>query len=134
MRAVKPRPALVPVPTEYELHLAVAKFLNHALDHESHWFHSPLGGFRFASEAGRLKRMGATGGLPDIGIDYQGHIYWLELKRAKGAYLSPTQAHTHKRLEAAGSPVSVCRSLEDVEAALLRAGIPIKARTKNHEQ
>ena len=73
--------------------------------------------------------MGATGGLPDIGVIHAGNVVWLELKRAKGAYLSPAQAHCHKRLEAAGSPVSVCRNLDDVEAALVRAGIPLKART-----
>lgn len=118
----------LPLPTEYELHLSAAKYLNHALGSDSHWFHSPLGGFRHASEAGRLKKMGATGGLPDIGIIHCGRITWVELKRAKNSYLSPAQAHCHKRLEAAGSPVSVCRNLDDLEAALTRAGIPVKAR------
>lgn len=116
------------IPTEYEFHLTVAKFLNHALGPDSFWFHSPNGGLRSASEAGRFKRMGVTPGLPDIGVVCAGRLIWLELKRAKGGYVSPAQAYCHRQLEAAGSPVSVCRNLEDIVAALERAGIPVKAR------
>jgi VRR-NUC domain len=117
-------------PTEYEFHLQVAKFLNYALDKNSMWAHCPNGGYRHATEAKRLKAMGVMPGLPDILILNNGRATWVELKREKRAYLSPAQAHCHKRLLAAGSPVSVCRNLDDLEAALVAAGIPIKARTQ----
>lgn len=124
MRAPKP-----PIPTEYELHCSAVKFLSHALDSNSTFFHPANGGYRHATEAKRLKAMAVMPGLPDLGIIHSGRITWIELKRAKGSYLSPAQAHCHKRLEAAGSPVSVCRNLDDLEAALKRAGIPLRART-----
>ena len=45
----QPKPK-IPVPTEYELHLAVCKYLNHALDGLTFYFHSPNGGLRSASD------------------------------------------------------------------------------------
>jgi hypothetical protein len=93
------------------------------------WFHSPNGGLRTASEAGRFKKMGVTPGLPDIGVIDTGRIAWLELKRAKGSTTSPAQHYCHEQLRRARSPVYVCKNLDDVEAALKDAGIPVKART-----
>lgn len=124
----KPQAPKPPVPTEYELHLQVCKFLNHAMEGNTFYFHSPLGGYRHASEAGRLKKMGATAGLPDLGIVDSGRIIWLELKRAKNSTVSPAQHYCHEQLRRARSPVYVCKSLDDVEAALKDAGIPVKAR------
>jgi hypothetical protein len=125
----KPQAPKPPVPTEYELHLSVAKYLNHALTGNCFWFHSPNGGLRTASEAGRFKKMGVTPGLPDIGVIDTGRIAWLELKRAKGSTTSPAQHYCHEQLRRARSPVYVCKNLDDVEAALKDAGIPVKART-----
>ena len=113
--------------TEYDFHRIVMSYLSKALPEDVVPFHSPNGGYRRASEAGRLKAMGVIPGLPDVGVVNGGKIFWLELKAAKGR-ISPAQAYCHRRLEAAGSPVSVCKTLEDVEAALIHAGIPIRAR------
>lgn len=114
--------------TEYELHIQVAAFLNRALPNTAYWFHSPLGGLRGAAEAKRLRAMGATAGLPDIGVIYTGRVYWLELKARKGR-LSVVQQYCHRRLEAAGCPpVATCRSLDEVKAALEAAEIPLRAR------
>jgi hypothetical protein len=112
---------------EYDFHRTVMTYLNHALPNNVLPFHPANGGYRRASEAGRLKSMGVVPGLPDVGIVHQGKVIWLELKAKRGR-LSPAQAYCHQRLEAAGSPVSVCKTLEDVEAALVRAGIPVKTR------
>ena len=114
--------------TEYELHCQVVKFLNHALDGNSTYFHPPNGGYRHATEAKRLKAMAVIPGLPDLGVINDGRIIWLELKRAKNSYLSPAQHYCHEQLRRAKSPVYVCRNLDDIEAALRDAGIPIKAR------
>lgn len=114
--------------TEYELHLAAAAYLNRALPDTAYWFHSPLGGLRSAGEAKRLKAMGATAGLPDLGIIWAGKIGWLELKARKGR-LSPVQAYCHQRLVTAGCPpVATCRSLEEVQKALSLFGVPLRAR------
>jgi len=90
--------------------------------------HDSAGVSGTASEAGRFKKMGVTPGLPDIGVIDTGRIAWLELKRAKGSTTSPAQHYCHQQLRRARSPVYVCKNLDDVEAALKDAGIPVKAR------
>jgi hypothetical protein len=118
----KPKP-----PSEYDFHRSVVAFLSKALHRDTWWAHVPNGGYRHATEAKRLKAMAVVPGTPDLLLIHRGAACWLELKR-KGGYLSPAQNYCHQRLLLAGSPVSVCRTIEDVEAALVRAGIPIKAR------
>ena len=113
--------------SEYDFHCAVTAYLGRALGPECFYFHPANGGYRRASEAARLKAMGVQAGLPDLGVLYHGSCTWLELKTRKGR-LSPAQAYCHRRIAAAGSGVAVCKTLEDVEAALRAAGIPIKAR------
>jgi len=119
-----------PVPTEYELHRQVVKFLHHALDDNVVFFHSPNGGYRYATEAKRLKAMAVIPGLPDLGLVNEGRIVWLELKRAKGSALSPAQHYCHAQLRRAGAPVYVIRTLEELAAALTAAGIPLKAQVR----
>ena len=114
-------------PSEYDFHRSVIFYLTKALDGHAMFFHSPNGGYRYATEAARLKSMGVIAGLPDIGIVHAGRVAFLELKAKRGR-VSPAQAYCHQRLLEAGSTVSVCRTLSDVEAALKRAGIPVKAR------
>ena len=114
--------------SEYELHVQTAAYLNRALPDTAYWFHSPLGGLRSAGEAKRLRAMGATAGLPDVGVVYDGQVIWLELKARKGR-LSVVQQYCHRRLEAAGCPpVATCRNLDEVRSALEAVGIPLRAR------
>jgi hypothetical protein len=122
-RAAAPKP-----PSEYDFHRSVVHYLNRAVNaHDVIYFHPANGGYRFATEAARLKLMGVVAGMPDLGLIHNGRCCWLELKARKGR-ITAAQAYCHQRLMEAGSPVSVCKTLEDVEAALVRAGIPIKAR------
>jgi len=114
-------------PSEYDFHRSVVGYLSKALDRNAMFFHSPNGGYRYATEAARLKSMGVIAGLPDVGVVYDGRIAWLELKAKRGR-ISAAQAYCHARLTEAGTPVSVCRSLDDVEAALKAAGIPTRGR------
>lgn len=111
------------------LQLAVAKFLNAALDDNSLWFHVPNGGWRSFTEAKRLKNMGVMAGLPDIEVISGGRAIWIELK-TPGGRVSDAQVHCHQRLQQARCPVSVCRSVEEVERALRAAGVPLRATTE----
>jgi hypothetical protein len=52
----------------------------------------------------------------------------LELKRSRGGQLSPAQKALHPRLEAAGFPVAVVRSVDEALAAVSAAGVPIRGR------
>jgi len=122
-----PRAATPKAPSEYDFHRSVVHYLNRSLDQHAMYFHGANGGYRYATEGARLKAMGVIAGLPDLGVVHAGRVAWLELKASKGR-VSAAQAYCHARLEGAGCPVSVCRTLDDVEAALKRAGIPLKAR------
>jgi hypothetical protein len=118
----------IPV-SEYDFHRTVAAYLSRALPGDTLWFHPANGGYRRASEAGRLKSMGVLPGMPDIGVVNIGRIVWLELKSRKGR-LSSAQSYCHERLRNAGSQVYVCKTLEDVATALDAAGIPKKPRIR----
>jgi len=104
------------------------------------WTTFPAGGYRLPrSAATRLARLGLKTGWPDILIVHRG-VFGIELKTEVGR-LSKTrisrfgrsgvrlivgQADMHVRLRAAGMPVAVCRSLEDVLAALRGWEIPLR--------
>jgi hypothetical protein len=111
---------------EQTLQAAVAKFLRHALGPETWWGAIPLGGGGRV-RGGVLQRTGTRAGTPDLEIIYKGRVVWLELKAPKGR-LSDNQLYTHRQLRNAGSPVYVCRSLDDVMVALRLSGIPLRGR------
>jgi hypothetical protein len=74
-----------------------------------------------------LKARGAVAGLPDHWLIHDGRVFCIELKR-KGGVLSADQIMCHLLLRRAGAEVVVCRSLEDVENALLAWSIPLRGR------
>ncbi len=74
-----------------------------------------------------LKGMGLKAGVPDLIIVHDGRAFWLELKA--GTSLSAVQREIHASLDAAGSKVATCRSLDDVIAALTSWGIPLRTET-----
>lgn len=72
-----------------------------------------------------LKSMGLRAGVPDWLLVHDGRAYFIELKGPEGT-VSKDQTACHLDLEDAGSKVYVCRSLNDVVAALERWGIPTR--------
>ena len=86
----------------------------------------PLGGGGF-NHGAKNKRLGTKKGLPDILVISGGHATWLELKAPKGR-VQEAQEMCHAELREAGCGVYIVRSLDDLEAALRDAGVPVKAR------
>jgi len=113
---------------EEVLQRAVARYLDAALPAGSVHFHVPNGGGRTKAEGGALKAQGVKRGVPDHCIVYAGQPIFLELKTAHGR-LSNDQRTMAADLAMAGARVSVVRSLDDVEAELRTAGVPIQATT-----
>lgn len=109
---------------EQALQRQVAEFLSVALAGNS-WFSSmPLGG------GGRLRGailhgLGVKAGLPDVLVVNDGRAIWLELK-ARNGRVSTGQQLCHNDLSRARCPVAVCKSLDDVIAALRAAGVPLR--------
>ena len=91
---------------------------------ESWWCHIPNGGKRNSWTGARLKRMGTKAGAPDCLIVWQGKAHWIELKARYGS-LQDSQIAAFPRIMAAGSPVAVARTLEDIIDALMTWGIPM---------
>lgn len=71
-----------------------------------------------------LKAMGLKPGWPDILVLHAGKLIGLELKA--GSRVHRSQAATHSAIERAGGTVFICRGLEDIDAALLYSGVPMR--------
>lgn len=111
---------------EAVLQHAVMTFLAAALPSDAITHHSPGEGKRTKGAQAALSRSGFCKGWPDIEIVWQGRVYFIELKAARGV-LSAAQRETHRRLVYSGATVAVCRSVDGVERALRDAGMPLRA-------
>lgn len=110
---------------EQALQQAVMLYLRRVLPPDAVAFAVPNGGARTPAEAGILKSMGVVAGIPDLAIVRGGYVYFIELK-ADGGALSVVQKEVFARLKAAESTPKVCRSLDEVEAALRGWHIPLR--------
>ena len=72
------------------------------------------------------KAKGVRRGLSDLMIWWSGRFIAIELKTAKGV-MSDSQKEFADGIVGAGFQYHLCRSLSDVEAALIDAGIPLRA-------
>lgn len=117
----KPRPA-----SEDGLHAAVAQILRIVLAGQPvPWTHFPAGGYRLTRAAqARLSRLGLAAGWPDLILLHKGSTFGIELKTQHGR-VSPAQRMQHARLRGAGMEIAVCRSVDDVLAALTAWEIPM---------
>jgi len=126
-------------PSEKSLQQTVRVALNKVLRPPAVWFAMPVGHIELtAAQAATLASIGTQAGLPDLFVVY-GRTHGIELK-VKGRGLSKTrvvrtrsgaqrivegQEDTFPKLEAAGMPIAVCRSLDDVIDALVEWKIPM---------
>lgn len=118
---------------EADLMYSVKQYLEVALPPDAVFHHSPGEGKRTLRAQAELKRSGFQAGWPDIEIVWRGRFFGIELKAPDGA-LSAAQRHMHKRLLVAGADVMLCRSVEDVEAQLREACIPLRAGVTKQQQ
>lgn len=123
----RPRRKYTGVPTETDLQIQVAGFLRACLLPPFFFFHVPNGGSRSFTEGARFKKMGVLAGIPDAWIVGDRRAFTIELKREKGGRVSDDQRAVHELLRLAGIPVAVCKTLEEVKAALDGWGIPLRA-------
>jgi hypothetical protein len=86
--------------------------------------HCPNGEYRTPGVAGRLKAMGTIPGVPDLLVWLPGSMsFGIELKTERGR-LSADQSRWHSTLSSLGHRVYVCRSIDEVEAALRIESVP----------
>lgn len=111
---------------EADLQASVMQYLALALPDDAVAHHSPGEGKRTKRAQGELKRSGYQTGWPDVEIIWRGRVYFIELKAAQGV-VRATQRAMWRRLEYAGAPVMLCRSLGEVERQLRDACVPLRA-------
>lgn len=117
---------------EAQLHRAVAEYLRVALKPPTIWTTIGHGGGGRVRGA-QLKAMGVQAGWPDIIVLHPNNILscvvaCIELKASKGTQSKSQKLLAHS-FDMAGANYSVCRTLEQVERALLDCNIPLHART-----
>ncbi len=113
---------------EQTLHLQVADYLRVALRPPVWWSSIDHGAGKMTPASAGLRRArGVKSGIPDIIILWPNNKAGIELKALHGS-LSPAQRQTIKEWNAAGAYVAVCKSLDEVVAALTNLGIPLHAQ------
>jgi hypothetical protein len=143
--ADKPRFRLTaPIPSENDLHEAVAEALDRLLMPPARWTTFPAGHVPLpARYAVKLARLGLKRNWPDILVLHCGATHGIELKRP-GERLSIArwivnrrtgarryvegQREEFPRLEAAGMRVAVCETVVAVLDALAGWGVPLRGR------
>lgn len=118
-------------PAEADLHRSVAQALDWGLLPPALYTTFPAGwGKLDKATAGRLKGSGLKPGFPDILAFYARRCVGIELKTARGV-LSDDQKFMFPLIAAAGIPIHICRSVEDVIAALRSEGFPLRYAMKD---
>jgi hypothetical protein len=107
----------------------VAQFLDASLPADWRWFHTPNeSGTRARWENQRLSALGVKPGVADvILLKPDGRDVWIELKSARGV-LSEAQKGWRDWRRSIGAAWFLCRSLEDVVAALEDCGCALRGR------
>ena len=90
------------------------------------WFHVPNGGARSRAEAGIFKVMGVKAGVPDL-LFLWSRPFAIELKALKGTS-SDAQKAMLADLELVGIKTFVCRSMDELQAALNEMRVPLLGR------
>lgn len=109
---------------EESLHRACADLLRlHESRGDLAWAHVPNGGWRTATEAGVFRALGVRPGVSDLLVWLPGgRTLGVELKAGTNP-LSPAQQAWHARMAQLGHPVSVARSVADLQRILGAHGV-----------
>lgn len=114
--------------SENDIEKAITRYLSYALPENSVSFHTMGGGYKLSVyELGKLKAAGYIAGIPDRCIIWRGNAYFLECKSARGV-LTESQRAMFPRIEAAGCPIAIVRSVDDVQRALIEWEIPLRCQ------
>ena len=111
--------------SEEKLALAITQYLQRVLPEDAVDFHVPNEGRRSRWEQSQFLAAGGKAGIPDRWILWNGHAWCWEEKSDDGG-LSASQKKMFPRIEAAGFPVPIVRSLDDAERCLMGWGVPLR--------
>lgn len=113
-------------PTEAQLHQSIAELLDIILIPPAFFTTFPAGWGKLSrGTAGRLFASGLKRGMPDILVFDKNKVVGIELKAGYNA-ATAAQVTMAEKLRAVGIKVYVCRTQEDVFAALYRESIDVR--------
>jgi len=144
VQTARPKPRklklVAPEPSEDDLHFSTVNLFDVALSPPTMWTCFPAGNVPLPPEyATKLARMGLHSGWPDFLLVHRG-VFGIELKTANGV-LSRTrtvrtrrgglrmvegQVDTFPKLVKAGMRIAICRSIDEILAALRLWEIPLR--------
>jgi hypothetical protein len=128
----RPRLKLVaPEPSEQNFHETAVQTLDFAVAPPAMWTCFPAGNVPLPPEyAAKLARMGLHSGWPDFLLVHRG-VFGIELKtavrtRRGGLRVVEGQVDTFPKLVKAGMRIAICRSIDEILAALRLWEIPLR--------
>lgn len=125
--------------SEAQIHRAAVQFFNLTLDPLVIWFHPANGGYRKRIEARIFKGMGVKAGVSDLLLIYRTRptndlkVLCIEIKSESGRQ-TEMQTDFACRCAYLGIPYEICRSLDDVIAAVKAHGVPLRADIASGER
>jgi hypothetical protein len=114
-----------PVQREWAFQRMCNAFLSRALPPTAYVTAIDIGSAGSARQGMLRRARGVLPGIADILIVHDGTTLWVELKA--GSSLSPAQKMFRERITANGHLWALARTTEELEAALIDAGIPLRA-------
>lgn len=115
---------------EQATQIATMNFLNTALIPPAFAFHIPNGGKRTHVEAQILKAMGVRAGMPDLFVIAPAKTFLAIEMKAEHGRASKEQKERMDALRDCGVSTAICKSLVEVQDAVLAAGIRLRARVE----
>lgn len=113
---------------EHDFQAAAHVFLCRALPEAVHWA-TDHAGARSPAAGARLKRRGIVPGIPDHFTLYRGILIAWEWKAGQNA-ATDSQISFGEAIAGAGGHFFVCRTIDEIEAALNGLGWPLRASAK----
>ena len=83
--------------------------------------------------AGKSKAMGLRAGWPDLMFVWRTRALFVEVK-APGGRAPQYQRAVHAELEAVGAAVRIVRGVEEMQAVLREAGVPLRGHVPTRER
>jgi hypothetical protein len=125
-------------PSESDLSKDTALFFDDALPVGALFTHIASGGYRHPKIARQMKDEGVRKGAPDfIIVTPCSKMFrmcgWVTIfieEKIEGGELEEDQIKWAARLQAAGQPWFLCRTVEEVETALRACGVALRARPR----
>ncbi len=130
-KAVRPRGKLIKRP-EQELQIAAIEALELVLYPNWRVFHVPNGNKLTKAARGTMAAMGLRSGFPDLGLcgppAHRPAPFVVAEAKADRGKLRPAQEDWRDYFLGVGIPWFVFRTLDELEAGLLDAGVPLRGR------